>query len=225
MFVTDKLRHMALSAASPPVATSLAKRALDLVASVVALVLLSPLLLVVAVLVKRRIGSPVLFRQARVGLNGQPFEILKFRTMTDERDADGNLLPDADRLPKFGAKLRSSSLDELPELLNVVLGEMSLVGPRPLVVRYLSRYTPEQARRHLTRPGITGLAQVRGRNELSWEDRFKLDTDYIDNWNFWLDVRILFETVGAVLNRDGISTEGHATAPEFLGEACDDGNA
>lgn len=208
---------------APAVASSVLKRAFDVVAALTALVLLSPVLLVVSVLVKRRIGSPVLFRQQRAGLRGEPFEVLKFRTMTDERDAQGNLLPDEERLPAFGATLRSTSLDELPELINVLRGEMSLVGPRPLVSRYLPRYSPEQARRHLARPGITGLAQVRGRNELSWEARFELDTQYVDEWSFWLDIRILFMTVGAVLKRDGISTEGHATAPEFMGSARDDG--
>lgn len=200
-------------------ATSGAKRAFDLAAAGLGLLFLSPVLIVVALLVRRKIGSPVLFRQKRVGLRGQQFEILKFRTMTNETDADGNLLPDEQRLPKFGIFLRSSSLDELPELVNVIRGEMSLVGPRPLVARYLERYTPEQARRHLARPGITGLAQVKGRNVLAWEDRFALDVDYVNNWTFALDLSILVQTVRAVLQRDGISTEGHATAPEFLGRA------
>lgn len=203
----------------PAVATSGAKRAFDLAAAGLGLLFLSPVLIVVALLVRRKIGSPVLFRQKRVGLRGQQFEILKFRTMTNETDADGNLLPDEQRLPKFGIFLRSSSLDELPELVNVIRGEMSLVGPRPLVARYLERYTPEQARRHLARPGITGLAQVKGRNVLAWEDRFALDVDYVNNWTFALDLSILVQTVRAVLQRDGISTEGHATAPEFLGRA------
>jgi lipopolysaccharide/colanic/teichoic acid biosynthesis glycosyltransferase len=199
------------------VATSFLKRAFDVVVATIALVVFSPVLLVVAMLVRRRIGSPVLFRQTRPGLNGKPFEILKFRTMTNETDGYGQLLPDEDRLPRFGSLLRSTSLDELPELINVIRGEMSLVGPRPLVMRYLPRYTPEQARRHLARPGITGLAQVRGRNALSWEERFALDVDYVDEWSFWLDLRILVWTVGAVIKREGISTEGHATAPEFMG--------
>lgn len=201
----------------PLVATSFLKRAFDVVVATIALVVFSPVLLVVAMLVRRRIGSPVLFRQTRPGLNGKPFEILKFRTMTNETDGHGQLLPDEDRLPRFGSLLRSTSLDELPELINVIRGEMSLVGPRPLVMRYLPRYTPEQARRHLARPGITGLAQVRGRNALSWEERFALDVDYVDEWSFWLDLRILVWTVGAVIKREGISTEGHATAPEFMG--------
>lgn len=202
----------------PEVATSLTKRAFDVTLASLGLVVLSPVLLVTALLVRYRIGSPVLFRQTRPGLRGQPFQILKFRTMTNAVDAEGQLLPDEERLTKCGQLLRSTSLDELPELINVVRGDMSLVGPRPLIMRYLERYTPEQARRNLARPGITGLAQVRGRNALSWEDRFALDVEYIDNWSLALDVRILFETVITVLKRDGISTEGHATAPEFMGE-------
>lgn len=202
----------------PPVATSLAKRAFDILVAGMGLILLSPLLLITAALVRSRIGSPVFFRQTRPGLNGHPFEILKFRTMTNAVDAKGQLLPDEQRLTPFGQLLRSTSLDELPELINVLKGEMSLVGPRPLIMRYLDRYTPEQARRNLARPGITGLAQVRGRNSLSWEERFKLDVEYIDSWSIGLDVRILFETVVTVLRREGISTEGHATAPEFMGE-------
>lgn len=206
---------------SPPtetqVATAISKRAFDVIVASVALVLLSPILFVVAVLVRRRIGSPILFRQTRPGLNGVPFEILKFRTMTNAVDEAGQLLPDEQRLPRFGKILRSTSLDELPELMNVIRGEMSLVGPRPLIMRYLRRYTPEQARRNLARPGITGLAQVKGRNAISWEERFALDVEYVDNWSFQLDLRILFWTVGAVLKREGISAEGHATAPEFMG--------
>lgn len=203
----------------PPVATSVAKRVFDVVGAAIGLLLLSPVLILVAIMVRRKIGSPVLFRQERVGLKGQSFEILKFRTMTNETDDEGRLLPDELRLPKFGSFLRSSSLDELPELVNVIRGEMSLVGPRPLVARYLERYTPDQARRQLARPGITGLAQVKGRNVLAWEDRFALDVDYVTNWNFALDLSILLQTVSAVLKRDGISTEGHATAPEFMGLA------
>lgn len=168
-------------------------------------------------MVRSKIGTPVLFKQIRPGLGGKPFEILKFRTMTNTTDADGNLLPDEQRLTRFGKLLRSTSLDELPELVNVIKGEMSLVGPRPLIMRYLSRYSPEQARRNLARPGVTGLAQVRGRNALSWEDRFVLDVEYIDNWSIGLDIRIIFETVAIVVKRDGINTEGHATAPEFMG--------
>lgn len=205
------------------VATAISKRAFDVIVATTALVLLSPVLVVVAVLVRRRIGSPILFRQKRPGLNGVPFEILKFRTMTNAVDDAGQLLPDEQRLPRFGKTLRSTSLDELPELVNVILGEMSLVGPRPLVMRYLSRYTPEQARRNLARPGITGLAQVKGRNAISWEERFALDVEYVDSWTFLLDLKILFWTVGTVLKREGISTEGHATAPEFMGTEAPNG--
>lgn len=203
--------------ALPPVATSIMKRAFDITAAAIGLVLLSPVLLITAVLVRQKIGNPVLFRQTRPGLKGEPFEIRKFRTMTEAVDENGQLLPDEERMTKLGQTLRSTSLDELPELLNVIRGEMSLVGPRPLVMRYLDRYTPEQARRNLARPGITGLAQVKGRNALSWEDRFELDVQYVDNWSFLLDLKILVWTVGTVLRRDGINTEGHATAPEFMG--------
>lgn len=210
-----------MNGVAPRVATSLCKRLFDLVLSISALLLLSPVLLTTALLVRLKIGSPVLFRQTRPGLNGQPFQILKFRTMTNSVDSNGDLLPDEQRLTRFGKLLRSTSLDELPELINVVRGEMSLVGPRPLIMRYLPRYSPEQARRNLARPGITGLAQVRGRNSLRWEDKFDLDVQYIDNWSMWLDIRILFETVKIVVKRDGISTEGHATAPEFMGSDPD----
>lgn len=193
------------------------KRAFDVAVALLALVLFAPLMLFLAVLVRIRIGSPILFRQVRPGLYGMPFKILKFRTMTDEVGADGRLLPDEQRLPPFGARLRSTSLDELPELINVIRGDMSLVGPRPLIMQYLSRYTPEQAKRNLARPGITGLAQVRGRNALSWEERFALDVEYVENWSFLLDLKILAATIGVVLKRDGINTDGHATAPEFMG--------
>lgn len=208
---------MSSSQPRPDAARSVLKRSFDVLASAFGLLVLAPILIALAVLVRSRFGSPVLFRQTRAGLDGKPFEILKFRTMTMETDAEGRLLPDDRRLTSFGKFLRGSSLDELPELINVVRGEMSLVGPRPLVMRYLARYSPEQARRNLVRPGITGLAQVRGRNELSWEERFALDVEYVDNWSFLLDLKILAWTVGSVLRREGISTEGHATAPEFLG--------
>ena len=201
----------------PRVASSISKRLFDIVISLAALLLLSPVFALVAGLVRWRLGSPVLFRQTRPGLNGAPFKIFKFRTMTDAVDAEGRLLPDDQRLPAFGQALRSTSLDELPELLNVLRGEMSLVGPRPLIMASLPRSTTEQARRTLARPGITGLAQVKGRNSLSWEERFALDVEYVDGWTFLLDLQILFWTVGAVLRRDGISAEGHATAPEFMG--------
>lgn len=195
------------------------KRLFDVTVSAAALVLLSPLLLVLALLVARRLGRPVLFDQTRPGLHGRPFTIHKFRTMTDERDDAGRLLPDEERITRFGRFLRESSLDELPELLNVLKGDMSLVGPRPLIMAYLERYTPEQARRMEVRPGITGLAQVSGRNGLSWEERFALDVRYVDERDLAMDLNILFRTVGAVLKRDGIAAEGHATMPEFMGSS------
>ncbi|MHB1309369.1 MAG: sugar transferase [Limisphaerales bacterium] len=176
-----------------------------------------PLMLVVAVLVRWRLGSPVFFRQRRPGLGGRIFELIKFRSMIDAWDANGRPLPDADRLPAFGRRLRATSLDELPELLNVLKGEMSLVGPRPLLVQYLSRYSAEQARRHELPPGLTGWAQVNGRNSLSWDERLAMDVWYVDHWSIWLDVRILAKTVLTVVRRDGISAEGDATMPEFRG--------
>jgi lipopolysaccharide/colanic/teichoic acid biosynthesis glycosyltransferase len=193
------------------------KRLFDLIVSIILLVLLCIPLLLLAVVIRLRLGSPVLFRQVRPGLHGRPFTMVKFRTMTDARGADGHLLPDAQRLTRFGCLLRSTSLDELPELWNVLSGEMSLVGPRPLLMEYLPLYTPEQARRHEVRPGVTGWAQVNGRNALSWEDRFKLDVWYVDHRTFWLDLRILGMTVRKVLVRDGISAEGEATMPRFTG--------
>ena len=193
------------------------KRLMDILGSGAGLVLLSPFLLVVALLVRVKLGCPVFFRQQRPGLNGKPFMLVKFRTMTDERDQKGNLLPDEVRLTRFGQFLRSTSIDELPELWNVFVGEMSLVGPRPLLMQYLNRYTIEQARRHEVKPGITGWAQVNGRNALTWEEKFKLDVWYVENLSFWLDTRILFATFLKVLKREGISGEGHATMQEFLG--------
>lgn len=193
------------------------KRAFDVAAGSAALALLGVPMLVIAWRVARNLGRPVLFRQTRPGLGGKPFEVLKFRTMTDARDAAGELLPDSQRLTPFGAWLRSTSLDELPELLNVLRGDMSLVGPRPLLMRYVPRYSPRQARRHEVRPGITGLAQVRGRNAISWGKKFELDVWYVDNRSFRLDLQILFETVLRVVRRDGISAAGEATMPEFLG--------
>ena len=193
------------------------KRLFDLVASILGLLLLVVPMAVLALLVRRKLGSPVLFTQKRPGLNGKPFEMVKFRTMTDERDPDGKLLPDFVRLTPFGRFLRATSLDELPELWNVLKGEMSLVGPRPLLMEYLPLYTPEQARRHKVRPGITGWAQVNGRNAISWEDKFKLDVWYVDNRSMWLDIRILWLTVKKVLMRDGISATGEATMPKFTG--------
>jgi lipopolysaccharide/colanic/teichoic acid biosynthesis glycosyltransferase len=193
------------------------KRILDVAMTALALVLLAPLLLLVWLMVTVLLGRPVLFRQVRPGLGGHPFEVLKFRTMTDARDESGRPLPDADRLTRFGRFLRSTSLDELPELWNVLKGEMSLVGPRPLLVQYLGRYTPVQARRHEARPGITGLAQVRGRNAISWERKFELDVEYVDQCSFFLDMEILARTVHQVVVREGISPPGHATAEEFMG--------
>ncbi len=176
-----------------------------------------PLLAVFALLVRLKLGAPVFFRQERPGLHGQPFILLKFRTMLDACGADGNLLPDDKRLTPFGNLLRHSSLDEFPELLNVLRGDMSLVGPRPLLTRYLGRYTPEQARRHEVRPGITGWAQVNGRNAISWEEKFRFDVWYVDNRSLWLDVKILALTIWNVLRRRDISAKGHATMPEFMG--------
>ena len=193
-----------------------AKPALDRALAAAALVVLSPVLGGVALLVRRRLGSPVLFRQVRPGLHGRPFEMVKFRTMTDARSAAGELLPDADRLPAFGQWLRSTSLDELPELWNVARGEMSLVGPRPLLTRYLGRYTPEQARRHDVRPGVTGWAQVNGRNAIAWDQKFALDVWYADHVSLSLDLRILWRTVASVVRRDGIQAAGEATMPEFV---------
>jgi sugar transferase EpsL len=193
------------------------KRLFDLLFSALALLVLSPLILVVAVLVAIKLGRPVFFKQTRPGLRGKPFGMYKFRTMQHLVDRAGRLLPDDQRLTPFGQFLRSTSLDELPELYNILTGDMSLVGPRPLLMEYLDRYSPEQARRHAVLPGMTGWAQVNGRNALSWEAKFQLDVWYIDNWSFLLDLKILGLTVAKVLGRNGISTEGHATAPEFKG--------
>lgn len=201
-----------------PPGMPLSKRLFDLVLSAPGLILVSPLLLAVALLVRLYLGRPVIFCQERPGYRGRLFPVLKFRTMNDARDAQGNLLPDAERLTSLGRFLRSTSLDELPELINVIRGEMSLVGPRPLFAKYLERYTPEQARRHEVLPGITGWAQVHGRNALSWEDKFHLDVWYVDNRSFWLDIRILLLTFWKVLKREGISQPGHVTAEEFMGE-------
>jgi lipopolysaccharide/colanic/teichoic acid biosynthesis glycosyltransferase len=195
------------------------KSILDRLASALLLLLVSPLLAVIALLIRLRLGSPVIFRQRRAGLDGKIFELLKFRTMTDARDPEGNLLPDAARLTPLGRRLRALSLDELPQLWNVLRGELSLVGPRPLHSRYLDRYTPEQARRHLVKPGITGWAQINGRNAISWEQKFALDTWYVDHWSLWLDFRILMLTVWRVFAGQGVSQAGHATMPEFMGSA------
>ena len=193
------------------------KRAFDIVASTSALVVLSPVLAITAYKVKKELGSPVLFRQTRPGLHGKPFEMIKFRTMKDATDKEGNALPDSERLTDFGKKLRASSLDELPELWNVLKGDMSLVGPRPLLMEYLPLYNAEQAKRHNVRPGVTGYAQVNGRNSLSWEDKFKLDTWYVEHQSLWLDMKILLKTVKKVIIKDGISAEGEATMTKFTG--------
>ena len=193
------------------------KRCFDLAFVVVFAPVLVVTLMVLALLVRARLGSPIFFTQVRPGLHGQPFRMIKFRSMTDLRDVQGALLPDGDRLTAFGRFLRASSLDELPEVMNVLAGEMSLVGPRPLLVDYLPLYTPEQARRHDVPPGITGWTQVNGRNALSWEEKFALDTWYVDNHNLRLDLEILFRTVARVLRRDGISAAGDATMPRFEG--------
>lgn len=193
------------------------KRTFDLLVALVALLVFALPLLVLVWLVRRKLGSPVFFRQVRPGLHGQLFEMVKFRTMTDERGTDGALLPDAQRLKPFGRFLRSTSLDELPELWNVFKGDMSLVGPRPLLAEYLPLYTPEQARRHEVRPGITGWAQVNGRNAISWEDKFAQDVWYVDHRSWWLDMKILWLTVLKVLLRDGISAAGEATMTRFTG--------
>ena len=193
------------------------KRPLDFLLALLAVILLSPILLATAVLVRVKLGSPVLFRQERPGRYGRIFRLIKFRTMTDARDADGTLLPDADRLTPFGRKLRATSLDELPELFNVLRGDMSLVGPRPLLVRYLPRYNAHQARRHEVRPGFTGLAQVHGRNAISWEEKFDWDVKYVDHVTFLGDCRILLATVKTVFSHEGISSGTSATMEEFMG--------
>lgn len=197
------------------------KRALDLGLSVPALVLLAPVAATVGVAVRAKLGAPVLFRQERPGRRGRVFELVKFRTMSDERDSDGNLLPDDQRLGNVGTLLRRTSLDELPTLWNVVRGDMSLVGPRPLLVRYLDRYTNEQRRRHDVRPGITGWAQVNGRNAISWEEKFDLDVWYVENVSLRTDLAILLKTMMQVLEQRDISAEGHATMPEFTGSDDD----
>jgi sugar transferase EpsL len=195
------------------------KRIFDLALTIPGLILISPVLLVVALLVLIFHGRPVLFKQVRPGYRAQPFTVWKFRTMTEVRDSQGNLLPDASRLTRLGQFLRSASLDELPELYNVLRGEMSLVGPRPLLLQYLERYSSEQARRHDVLPGMAGWAQINGRNAISWDDKFQLDVWYVDHWSLALDVKILLTTIWKVIKREGINQEGHATAEEFWGEA------
>ena len=193
------------------------KRPQDFLLALLALILFSPVLAVTALLVRTKLGSPVIFTQERPGLDGRIFKLYKFRSMTDERDADGKLLPDEVRLTNFGKKLRSTSLDELPELINILKGDMSVVGPRPLLVQYLSRYNEHQARRHEVRPGFTGLAQVNGRNTISWEEKFDWDVKYVDHVTFLGDWKIIFKTVKTVLKRDGISSESSVTMEEFMG--------
>lgn len=193
------------------------KRLLDIIIASIALILLSPLYAYVAYKVKKNLGSPVLFRQVRPGLNGKPFEMIKFRTMKDAVDAQGNPLPDSERLTPFGKMLRSTSLDEMPELWNVIKGDMSVVGPRPLLMEYLPLYNEEQAKRHLVRPGMTGHAQVNGRNAISWEEKFKLDTWYVENQSTVLDFKIMLKTVQKVIAKDDISAEGEATMTRFTG--------
>lgn len=193
------------------------KRLFDLVLTILGLLLFWPFMLLVALLVRLRLGSPIFFRQTRPGLHGRPFEIIKFRTMRDAVGQDGKPLPDCERLTPFGRFLRSTSLDELPELINVLKGEMSLVGPRPLLMQYLDRYTPRQARRHEVRPGITGWAQVNGRNAISWDEKFEHDVWYIDNQSGILDLKILWLTIGSVFKREDVCQPGHATMEEFMG--------
>ena len=193
------------------------KRAFDLILTLATAIFWLPLLLVVAWVVRIKLGAPVFFRQERPGLHGKPFRMVKFRSMTDARDAHGNLLPDEERLPAFGRWLRASSMDELPELFNVLKGEMSLVGPRPLLMQYLPRYSARQARRHEVPPGITGWAQVNGRNAISWDQKFELDVWYVENRSLWLDCKIIFLTILKLFRRDDVNAPGSATMPEFMG--------
>ncbi|RLL47444.1 sugar transferase [Acinetobacter cumulans] len=195
------------------------KRILDIAIASTALILLSPVYFIVAHKVKKNLGSPVLFRQVRPGLHGKPFEMVKFRTMKDALDAQGNPLPDSERLTPFGKMLRATSLDEMPELWNVIKGDMSIVGPRPLLMEYLPLYNREQAKRHNVRPGITGHAQVNGRNAISWEKKFELDTWYVENQSLWLDFKIMLKTIKKVIAKDDISAEGEATMSKFTGTA------
>lgn len=193
------------------------KRILDIISSLLAIIILSPLLAVTAVLVKTKLGSPVLFKQERPGKDEKIFTLIKFRTMTDERDENGELLPDEVRLTKFGKFLRSTSIDELPELFNILKGDMSVIGPRPLLVKYLPRYNEHQHRRHEVRPGLSGWAQVNGRNSISWEEKFDLDVEYVDNYSLSKDINILFMTVMSVIKRDGINSDNDVTMEEFMG--------
>ena len=193
------------------------KRPQDMLCALLALIVLSPILFITALLVRVKLGSPVIFKQERPGLNGKIFTLYKFRTMTDERDSEGNLLPDEERLTKFGKLLRSTSLDELPELLNILFGDIAVIGPRPLLVEYLPRYNAEQRRRHEVRPGLSGLAQVNGRNAISWEDKFKYDVQYVEHVTFLGDWKIILQTVLNVIKRDGINSETAATMEVFMG--------
>jgi sugar transferase EpsL len=195
----------------------ISKRILDIFLTVLAILILSPLFLIVAILVAINFGTPIIFRQQRPGYKGKPFWVYKFRSMTNAHDAQDNLLPDRQRITRLGKFLRSYSLDELPELFNILRGEMSLVGPRPLLMQYLERYSPEQARRHDVLPGMTGWAQINGRNVLTWKDKFILDVWYVDHWSFGLDIKIILLTIGKVLRREGINQPGQATAEEFMG--------
>ena len=202
-----------------PRKTPVCKRLLDIVISVLALVILFPILLVAVVILAISNGRPIFFRHVRPGKDGKPFELIKFRSMKDTRDKSGNLLPDAERITQFGRFIRKTSIDELPELVNVLRGEMSVVGPRPLLMQYLERYNDEQFRRHQMLPGITGWAQINGRNAISWDQKFKLDLWYVDNWSFWLDIKIILLTVWKVLKGEGISQPGRATMDEFMGNS------
>ena len=194
-----------------------AKRILDLLLAIAGILILSPVMLIIALLIGLKIGTPIIFRQQRPGYHGKPFWVYKFRTMTNAHDSQGSLLPDTQRITRLGHFLRSTSLDELPEMFNVLRGEMSWVGPRPLLMQYLERYSPEQARRHEVLPGITGWAQINGRNALTWEEKFKLDIWYVDHTSFWLDIKILFISVIKVLRREGINQPGRSTTDEFMG--------
>lgn len=202
-----------------PPGTPVSKRIFDLVTTALGLVLLSPVLLLTAVSVGIFLGTPVLFRQQRPGYRGRPFYLYKFRTMTDARDSAGNPLPDSQRLSRFGRTLRALSLDELPEFINILRGEMSVVGPRPLLMEYLERYSPEQMRRHEVYPGLTGWAQVNGRNAITWQDKFRYDVWYVDHWSFWLDLKIILLTLWKVIRREGISQPGQATTEYFTGNS------
>lgn len=201
------------------------KRCVDIVVSIIVLFFVLPVLIILALLIKSKIGSPIFFIQDRPGLNHKIFKLYKFRSMTNEADEYGKLLPDERRLLRFGQFLRNISLDELPTLFNVLKGDMSLVGPRPLLVQYLDRYTQEQSRRHEVRPGITGWAQVNGRNALTWEEKFKYDVWYVDNWSLWLDMKILFKTIWVIIKRDNISHKGHVTMSEFMGSQKEETDA